>query len=209
MSGDVTIDPSAAIATGVILQAEPDSEIVVATGVCIGMGAIIHAYQGKIEVEAGATIGAGVLVVGHGTIGAKACIGPETTLLNPAIAAKQIVPTGTLMGDESRSVSLSSDSDEDPDTSNEDLDSTQVEPSPTNPVKQESAEPSEADSETSSVPELASTNSDQESSNLAATPPATPPATIVYGQVHLNHLLNTLLPHRKSLNNSNQSDHSG
>ncbi|MDY7022889.1 MAG: carbon dioxide concentrating mechanism protein [Cyanobacteriota bacterium] len=199
-SGDVTIDPSAAIATGVILQAEPDSEIVIATGVCIGMGVIIHAYQGKIEIEAGATIGAGVLVVGHGTIGAKACIGAETTLLNPAIAAKQMVPTGILMGDESRSVSLDSNLNEDPDTLDEDADSTQVEPSPTDSVKEESAQASEADSETSSVPDIASTNSHQLSPN--------PPTTIVYGQVHLNHLLNTLLPHRKSLNNSNQSDRS-
>lgn len=194
VSGDVTIDPSVAIAPGVILQADPDSQIVIASGVCIGMGAIVHAHQGKIEVEAGATIGAGVLVVGHGTIGAKACIGAETTLLNPAIATKQVVPTGTILGDESRSVNLSADSDSESDP----------------PV----VETSLPDQQSDSSSEKSSTVSPETSSDLdSTTPPArqnspNSTATIVYGQVHLNNLLNTLLPHRKSLNNSKLNDRS-
>ena len=207
VSGDVTIDPSVAIATGVILQADRDSQIVIATGVCIGMGAIIHAHQGKIEVEAGANIGAGVLVVGHGTIGAKACIGAETTLLNPVITAKQVVPAGTIIGDESRSVTLSSSSQEKSDpgevqtSSQEKSDPGEVQTSSTDhPKNSQSEESSEVSPKTSSVSDSTAATSLEKSPN--------PTASIVYGQVHLNQLLNTLLPHRRSLNNSNSTDRS-
>ncbi|MEA5522987.1 carbon dioxide concentrating mechanism protein [Limnoraphis robusta] len=194
VSGDVTIDPSVAIAPGVILQADPDSQIVIATGVCIGMGVIVHAHQGRIEVEAGATIGAGVLVVGDGTIGAKASIGAEATLLNPAIAAKQVVAAGTIIGDESRSVTLSPSSEENSDSGS-------VEESPIDQEEySQSGKPSEVSPETSSTLDTKAATAVQESSN--------PPATIIYGQVHLNHLLDTLLPHRKSLNNSKPNDRS-
>ncbi|WP_040484367.1 hypothetical protein [Lyngbya aestuarii] len=208
VSGDVTIDPSVAIAMGVILQADPDSQIVIATGVCIGMGAIIHASQGKIEVEAGANIGAGVLVVGHGTIGAKACIGAEATLLNPAIAAKQVVPAGTIIGDESRSVTLSSSSEEeksDPGevhtSSTEKSDPGEVHTSSTDHLNNsQSGKSSEVSPEPSSVSNSTAATSLEKSPN--------PTASIVYGQVHLNQLLNTLLPHRRSLNNSKPTDRS-
>lgn len=210
VSGDVTIDPSVAIATGAILQADPESQIVIATGVCIGMGAIIHARRGRIEIEAGASIGAGVLVVGHGTIGSKACIGAETTLLNPAIATRQVVPAGTLIGDESRSVTLASDSEA---QSNPDEGETQVKTSSTDDreVKTSSTEGGE-DSPTEEpspvVPETPSTPDDSTSVTPSVAKSPNSPATIVYGQVHLNHLLNTLLPHRKSLNNSKPADRS-
>lgn len=194
VSGDVTIDPSVAIAMGVILQADPDSQIVIATGVCIGMGAIIHASQGKIEVEAGANIGAGVLVVGHGTIGAKACIGAEATLLNPVITAKQVVSAGTIIGDESRSVTLSSSSEEKSDPG-------EVHTSSTDHLNNsQSEESSEVSPETSSVSNSTAVTSLEKSPN--------PTTSIVYGQVHLNQLLNTLLPHRRSLNNSKPTDRS-
>ncbi len=82
ISGEVTIDPSAAIAPGVLLQASPNSRIIIGAGACIGLGSILHAYEGTLEVEAGANLGAGVLVVGKGKIGANACIGSTTTILN-------------------------------------------------------------------------------------------------------------------------------
>jgi len=59
-SGNAIVHPSAAIGPGVILQAAPDSRIVIGEGVCIGSGAIINAYQGTIEVENGAVLGSGV-----------------------------------------------------------------------------------------------------------------------------------------------------
>lgn len=102
VSGDVTIDSSAAIAPGVILQANPGSRIAIAAGVCIGMGSIIKVYEGSLVIESGATIGAGVLAIGAGKIGANASIGTATTILNPAIEPARVVPAGSVVGDESR-----------------------------------------------------------------------------------------------------------
>ena len=38
ISGDVDIHPTASLASGVILQAAPNSKIIVGADVCIGMG---------------------------------------------------------------------------------------------------------------------------------------------------------------------------
>jgi carbon dioxide concentrating mechanism protein CcmN len=102
ISGDVTIHPNAAIAPGVLLQAAPGSSIIVAAGACIGMGVVLHAYEGTIEIQDGASIGAGVLIVGAGTIGAGACIGSLSTLLDTTVDEKVIVPSGSILGDRSR-----------------------------------------------------------------------------------------------------------
>ena len=108
VSGDVSIAPDAAIAPGVIIQAGQDGTIVIASGVCIGMGAILHAYEGTIEIEEGVTIGAGVLVVGQAKIAARACIGALTTLVNCDLQAQEMVAAGSIRGDRSRQVSENS-----------------------------------------------------------------------------------------------------
>ncbi len=98
-SGNVTIDESAQIAPGVLLQADTGSQIVIAAGVCIGMGTILHAQQGILAVEAGAILGAGVLFIGRGKIGANACVGSVVTILNSSIGPGQVVPPGSLIGE--------------------------------------------------------------------------------------------------------------
>ncbi len=102
VEGDVSIEASAAIAPGVILRAAPDSKIVIAVGVCIGMGSVLHAHGGILEVEAGANIGAGVLIVGKGKIGANACIGSVTTIVNSSIEPWQVVPSASVVGEKGR-----------------------------------------------------------------------------------------------------------
>jgi carbonic anhydrase/acetyltransferase-like protein (isoleucine patch superfamily) len=92
--GDVQIDPNAAIAPGVILQADPGSSIVIGTGVGIGMGAIIHARNGNILIEAGTSLGAGVLIVGKAEIGINCCIGSCVTLVNCSLESGSIVAAG-------------------------------------------------------------------------------------------------------------------
>ena len=99
ISGDVTIQDGAAIAPGVLIQADPDSRIVIKTGACIGIGTILHACQGMVEVGEGANIGAEVLLIGQVTIGAHACIGSATTILNSAIEGGRVVPPGSLIGE--------------------------------------------------------------------------------------------------------------
>lgn len=104
ISGEVNIHPSAVIAPGVILQAAANSKIIIGSGVCIGMGSILQVNEGILEIEAGANLGAGFLMVGHGKIGANACIGAATTVFNCSVAPQQVVPPGSVVGDSSRRI---------------------------------------------------------------------------------------------------------
>ncbi len=101
--GEVSIDPSSAIAPGVILQAAPNSQIIIGAGVCIGMGAILHAYDGTLCVEAGANLGSGCLIVGKSKIGTNACVGSGTTVFNCVVAANEVVPPGSIITESSGS----------------------------------------------------------------------------------------------------------
>jgi carbon dioxide concentrating mechanism protein CcmN len=102
--GDVIIHPSAVIAPGVILQASTNSTIVIGAGVCLGMGSILQVSEGILEIEAGANLGAGFLMVGAGKIGANACIGSATTVFNCSVAPGQVIPSGSILGDTSRQI---------------------------------------------------------------------------------------------------------
>ena len=102
--GDVIIHPSAVIAPGVILQAATNSTIVIGAGVCLGMGSILQVSEGILEIEAGANLGAGFLMVGEGKIGANACIGAATTVFNCSVAPGQVIPSGSILGDNSRQI---------------------------------------------------------------------------------------------------------
>jgi carbon dioxide concentrating mechanism protein CcmN len=125
ISGEVTIHPSAVLAPGVILQAAVNSKIVIGPGVCIGMGAILQVHEGTLEVEAGANLGAGFLMIGKGKIGANACIGSATTVFNYSVEPEQVVPPGSILGDTSRQI--------DP--------TNQLEPSTNNPTSTTNAPP--------------------------------------------------------------------
>jgi len=110
VSGDVTIDESAVIAPGTILKAAPNSRIVIGAGVCVGMGTILNACDGAIALEEGATLGAGVLIIGQAKIGKNACIGSATTIFNASIDPIAVIPAGSLLGDASRQAEKESDS---------------------------------------------------------------------------------------------------
>jgi carbon dioxide concentrating mechanism protein CcmN len=170
VSGDVEVDPSAAIAPGVILQAEPESRIAIAAGACIGMGTILHARGGAIEIETGAVIGAGVLAIGSLKIGANACIGSMTTIIDRAIAPQQVVAPGSLVGEMGRPS---------PDLSTA---TNKSEVTPPNP-------PSDALAEADQKSTLTETTS----ISIQKT------KTQVYGQAHLNRMLESLFPHRNAL----------
>jgi carbon dioxide concentrating mechanism protein CcmN len=102
LNGNVSIDPSAAIAPGVLLQAEADSQITIGAGVCIGAGTIVHAAGGNLEIKAGVCLGRGVLILGSGTIDRNACIGAGTTAIDPQIEEGAAIPPHSLLGDRSR-----------------------------------------------------------------------------------------------------------
>lgn len=224
ISGDVTIDSNAAIAPGVLLQASAGSSIIIGAGVCIGMGAVLHACDGTLEIQAGASLGAGVLVVGTGTIGPNACIGSQSTLLNTSVEGQVLVPSGSVLGDRSRQIQL-----------NTEVASPVVTPEPTSPKPEPEPEPSapSATSETTSTPSFQSPESPQNGSSgsssfqyperpsIGANPfkypepqsldlgkapeqngqpeETAPPykaTNIVHGQAYVHDLLSTLLPNR-------------
>jgi carbon dioxide concentrating mechanism protein CcmN len=101
--GNVSIDPSAVIAPGVLLQAEANSQIKIGAGVCIGAGTIVQAAGGNLYIEAGVCIGRGVLIVGNGSIDRDACIGAGTTAIDPHVEVGAVIPPNSLIGDRSRS----------------------------------------------------------------------------------------------------------
>ncbi len=102
LDGHVSIDPTAAIAPGVLLQAEENSRITIGAGVCIGAGTIVHAVGGNLDIGSGVCIGRGVLIIGSGTIDRHACIGAGTTVFDPQIAEDTVIATHSLIGDRSR-----------------------------------------------------------------------------------------------------------
>ncbi len=102
LNGNVSIDPSAAIAPGVLLQAETDSRITIGAGVCIGAGTIVHASGGNLDICMGVCLGRGVLIIGSGKIESNACIGAGTTIIDPQIAEGTAIATHSLIGDRSR-----------------------------------------------------------------------------------------------------------
>lgn len=177
ISGDVTIETPSAIAPGTILQAAPNSRIIIRAGACIGMGSVIQSYQGTIEIKTGAILGAGVLVIGHGKIGSYACIGTATTIFEAEVAAQEIIPAGSVIGDSSRQVAVESESEVFLPDSSETLDP---------PEPPELVSPWESESEVSE--------------DLESKPePESTPAKI-YGHVHVNRLLLTIFPDQQSLN---------
>ncbi|ELR99547.1 hypothetical protein [Gloeocapsa sp. PCC 73106] len=103
INGDVQVDPQAILASGVILQAAANSRIVVKAGACLGMGTILNAYHGTIEIGTGAVLGPGVLIIGNCQIGSSSCIGTASTILDTSVEPMTMIPPGSLLGDRSHS----------------------------------------------------------------------------------------------------------
>jgi len=174
VNGDVTIHPGAAIAPGVLLQADPESKIIIGAGACIGMGAVLHAHQGALEIGESANIGTGVLIVGQGKIGTNACIGSMTTIFNSSVESGAVLAPGSLVGDSSRPVEA------------------QLPEVVPEEVIESNGQGSEEPATVNSTPTITVTE--------PAAEPVTKPPSPVYGEDSLNRLLSTLLPHRQALN---------
>ena len=230
ISGNVTIHPSVAIAPGVLLHADPGSELIIGAGVCIGAGAMLHAHGGTLELEVCVNLGSEVLVVGHGRIRANACIGSNATLINPDVSAASVVGWEALVGDQSRVV----------------VDQPPIEDSPVNqaalvngwlplvsgpPVQNGQVSPINPPPVVSGPPiqngQVSSFNPSPVVNEPVPTPPPTPiasgppmPGAIapslpdepgpiippnlynqpIYGKAAVERLLNTMFPHRQTLN---------
>ncbi|MFM7424618.1 MAG: hypothetical protein ACKO7W_06430 [Elainella sp.] len=174
LSGDVVVHPSAAIAPGVLLQADPGSRLTVAAGVCIGQGVVLHANQGQLVIEAGATLGSGVLIVGRGKIGSNACIGALTTIINGSVEPNQIVPPRSLLGETGRQIAATPN------------------PSPQSHPSQPESSPSNFTPHPPTSP----------SPPPPTSPPARKSPTPVYGQAYVERFMITMFPHRRSFEDS-------
>ena len=184
ISGEVIIDRTAAIAPGVVFHADPNSKIIIAAGVCIGMGVVLHAHDGNLEIETGVNLGAGVLVVGKATIGANACIGAATTIFNCSVASKQVIPPGSLLGDTSRHLTVDS--------------SLEANKAPEPPADETQPSPPTA-ATLRTTPE--SNGQVEDTSASSQIEPSQPTGDrIVYGKASITRLMATLFPHSQSLN---------
>jgi carbon dioxide concentrating mechanism protein CcmN len=198
ISGDVEIHPTASLASGVILQAAPNQKIIIGADACIGMGAIINAAQGSINIGSGAILGAGVLIIGASKIGNNCCIGTSSTIFQADVAPMVVVEPGSIIGDSSRQVEQ--------------------------PVEQHTEEQPKSKSQSQSNNNHQNTNSaattfDQgakykpqtaQNSNYAAQSsgaiqvetstqtPVNQKKQPVVGQLYINELLITLFPHNKT-----------
>ncbi len=218
--GEVIIHEGAVVAPGTILQAAPNCRIVIHEGACIGMGTLINAYQGDIEIQSGAMLGAGVLIVGHGTIGQNVCLGSCTTVINSSIEAGTTIEAGSLMGDTSRTID-EKENESPPQIKTENNGSSHngnglipdsnreaSRPNQTEEKKPEFVEEIEdlwadPEPEIEEVPEI--------STKPESPPPENKNAPVV-GQIYINQLLCTLFPDRQafdqSQNNSSLHDSS-
>lgn len=211
VKGDVSIHETASIAPGAIVQADPGSKIIIAAGVCIGMGVILHAHKGNIEVETGAILGAGVLVVGTAKIGANACLGAATTIWNSSVERSQILPAGSLIGDKGRSAPVTEEKEEVPTTEEENKEVAAAEEEKVATIQE--ATNNNGFSPTSSTKETAPQTA--ELATVTETPPpqvssdSSPGGIAVYGQASLNRLLGTLFPYKAKAEQEGEEEQGG
>lgn len=220
LHGDVEIHPTASIAPGVILQAAPNSRIVIGADVCVGMGTILHAYQGSIEIESGATLGSGVLVLGESKIGSNACVGTATTIFQASVSAMSVVNPGSIIGDVSRQVDLTATQQHETREQKSDRASkknnsfgagspstngNQPSKRQNNSVDKESLSNKNTSSSEGQNPTGADT--DIEVETVKSNPEKKKDSVV--GQVYINQLLVTLFPHKQKLDSNsvnNQND---
>ncbi len=213
-TGDVTVDPSAVIGLGVILQASPKGRIVIGAGACLGMGTIINACEGTIEIESGAVLGPGVLMVGQGKVGANATVGAVSTLVNASIPPMQVLAAGSVVGQiGTRVLSESARSPNQQESKvNPEISAVEaIEPtSPSPPVAESaSSQPTGTTNDESPLTNDAAENSDENSGGETSQPQLTndaapgarpTPGTPIYGQIYISRMLGTIFPQGKSIN---------
>jgi carbon dioxide concentrating mechanism protein CcmN len=210
VSGDVTIRAGAAIAPGVLLQADPGCRIVICASVCVGLGSVIHAHAGAIEVGEGVIIGAGVLLLGSLVVGDRACVGSGTTVMNRSIERLSIVPPGSLMVQQANVEEVAEPTEE------------VFEPGfcPPPPEQKAVEEIPQVNNGAAPKVETAQTNGAKPSSEMNGSKQAEPqesdeiesptsqesqPNGTVYGQDYVNRMLGRMFPNQQRLDGNGQS----
>ncbi len=207
ISGDVEIHPTASLAPGVILQAASNSRIVIGADVCIGMGVIINACKGSVEIGDGAILGAGVLIIGESKIGNSSCIGTSTTIFRQNVASMAVVEPGSILGDISRQMNLEesqkntktdAQSKSEPPKSSQKSQKTRSNYYYAAQTNQSTADNSHQEQNSDSIPQV----------EVSVEPQVKQEKAPVVGEVYINELLVTLFPHNKGSgsNSKNSSE---
>ncbi|MBD1876634.1 hypothetical protein H6F75_24405 [Nodosilinea sp. FACHB-131] len=205
IQGDVDLAPGVAIAPGVLLGAAPGCRLVVSAGVCLGVDVVVQACHGDLVIEPGVSLGSGVLVVGHGSIGQHTCIGANSTLINPTIGASQAIAPGSLLGEPTQTSSdqESSSSGFTPSTSSHVYGTASSIGAAENGLNG-SGNPTVGTAHNGSIPSGIAQNGNTQNSighNVAGQN-----GSSVYGKTQVNRLLATLFPQRHSLNGASSED---
>jgi carbon dioxide concentrating mechanism protein CcmN len=205
LSGTVAIDPSAAIAPGVLIQADPGARIVIQAGVCIGRGSIIHVSSGTLDLAEGVILGTGVLIFGGCSVGAGACIGANVTVISHNVNPGQLVPANSVLSTleipsepvrESRTNGTQAPASE---FSSEPL---QAESTMDDPWADASPE-SGAVSEPEPVVDVTNAvNAEAHTAEVKTAEISVKTQRVVYGKSSLDQILTMMFPHRQSLNSS-------
>lgn len=222
--GEVEIHPTASIASGVILQAAPNSRIVIGVDVCIGMGTIVSASGGVVEIGDGVTLGSGVLIVGESKIGNNACVGTASTIFNAIVESMAVITPGSIVGDISRQETINTVEQETKDrpssipnnvannnghlkrpkkekisSTDTNLDNNKQNSANKQFIEHQGDPWAEKDSiDTNSEPEASSSVTKIETSITKN--------NSTYSRVYLDRLLVTLFPHQKNTNGNSQSE---
>lgn len=191
LGNNVEVAPDVVIAPGAVLDAAPGSRLVIEAGACIGSGVVIQVYGGDLTLGSGVNVGKEVLLVGTGQIGARACIGAESTLMNPQVAADAVVSARSLIGDNGRLSQASSNSGRHPDVTSQNGQGFAPEPQTASEGDLE-GKPDANKGESNHQGEAADTGT------LSA-------ANMVYGREQVMQLVKTLFPHRDMLNGNGQN----
>lgn len=189
VSGDVEIHPTASLASGVILQAAPNQKIVIGADACIGMGAIINAAQGSINIGSGAILGAGVLIIGASKIGNNCCIGTSSTVFQSDVAPMVVVEPGSILGDSSRQVEQDSDEQSrSPSNNHQNVSPVETKFNQEEKTKAPTVQNSDKTVNSSSAIQV----------EIPGQTPTNQKKEPVVGQLYINELLITLFPHNKT-----------
>lgn len=201
IQGDVDLALGVTMAPGVLLGAAPGCRLVISSGVCLGSDVVVQARQGDLILEPGVSLGSGVLVVGHGSIGQHTCIGANSTLINPALGASQVVASGSLVGDPSQPSIAQGES-----------------PRGSNFVPNHSAYGAngnatngvghtvQAGVRQAMTPLNGQANGQAPNGQAPNDSSQTGNGSTVYGKTQVNRLLDTLFPHRQTLNGASPED---
>ncbi len=176
MVGDISMASAVTLAPGVLIHVAPGSRLVLEAGVCVASGTVIRVYGGTLHLGRGCSVAAGAILLGAGQVGAEACIGAGSTVVNPDVAAQAVVAAGTWHW---------------------------AAPSDSPPPADFPAPSPEANPTAEAIPDADATSVVEPVSET--TQPGFPPGdilathTVIYGREQVLQLIQTLFPHRQSL----------